>query len=63
MIKCENDGQRTCLEVSGSLQELLVQVSYIISGLNEKIPTPLLKIAIQIGLEEDAKKLGGIGRN
>lgn len=52
MIKVEDEGERISTEVSGTGEEILTQLSYLIGSLKTKMPKELIIASVKIGLEK-----------
>ena len=56
MIKVEDEGERITTEVSGTGEEILTQLAYLIRGLKTKMPKEFIMASVKTGLEEKIKE-------
>lgn len=56
MIKVEDEGERISTEVSGTGEEILTQLAYLIRGLKTKMPKAFIMASVKAGLEFQPKE-------
>lgn len=53
MIKAQDHGERTEVDIQGNLPQLMLELAQLIHGLSKGIPRPLLESAVKMGFEYD----------
>lgn len=55
MIKAEDKGEKTCVQITGSGLELIEEFSAITAALADHCPAPILEMAFKMGLHHKGK--------